>query len=100
MRTRVRIITLLAAFGILAGWTAAPPTCSAQGYCYQAPPVQVYNYSLLPYPSYQAYSLPAPVPVGYAAVYPATPPYKIKHKHKYKHKHKHKNKHKYYNEYY
>jgi hypothetical protein len=93
VRIRGKIIALSAAFAFWAGWSAAPATCSAQGYCYPAPPVQVYNYSLLPQPNYYSYAVPVAEPVGYSVAYPAAYPYKCKYKHKHKHKRKHGHKH-------
>ncbi len=92
MKTRDLIITLFAALGFLLVWTTTPPACSAQGYCYQLPPVQAYTY-----PNYYVYSQPAPEPVGYYVASPAPGHYKHKHKHR---KHKHKCKYKYEYEYY
>ena len=85
MKTRDRIITLLAALGFLLGWTTTPTTCSAQGYCYQLPPVQVYTY-----PDYYTYSPPAPAPASYYVASPEPRPWKHKHKHKHKHKYQYK----------
>ena len=89
MKTRDRIIMLFAAFGFLLGWTTTPVTCAAQGYCYQLPPVQVYNY-----PTFYGYSPPAPAPAGYYVASPAPRP--CKHKHKHKHKPKCKYRYNYY----
>ena len=93
MSAQERIITLFAVISFLVGWAANPNTCSAQGYCYQVPAMQVYSYSLLPYPNYYAYSLAVPVPSGYYVVSP--PPRSYKYGHKYRHKYKHKHKHRY-----
>ena len=84
MTARGKLITLFAALSFLAGWTANPQPCSAHGYCYQAPPVQVYNY-----PNYYGYTSPAPVPSAYYVASTAPPPCIYK-KHQHKHKHKHR----------
>ena len=89
VKTRERIITLFAALAFSLGWTATPATCAAQGYCYQLPPAQVYNY-----PTYYGSNQPAPAPGSYYVAAPA--PRLCKHKHKHKHKHKCKYRYDYY----
>lgn len=83
MTVRGRLIVLVAALGLWVGWTVDPRPCSAQGYCYQVLPVQVYNY-----PNYYGYTSPAPVPGPYYVASTAFGHCKYK-KPKPKHKHKH-----------